>query len=128
MPLLADMSIKNIEKMVQDIRAKRVSKVNNNAPAISPFIVVKRDDNQTVMVKVSEKVIRTNFVLGAIVNSTAFIDGVWRGIGDEIGDFHLDSIENDHVVLKRKNRTITLYFRKAKKIPNIGKECECIRR
>jgi hypothetical protein len=122
MPILADMSIKNIEKMVKEIRAKRISKINNKAPVVSPFIVVKKDENKTLLVKVSDKASRTNFLLGAIVNSEAFIDGAWRKKGDKIGDFRLNAIRNNHVVLKMKNRTITLYFRKAKKISNIGKE------
>jgi hypothetical protein len=116
------MSIKNIEKMVRDIRAKRVSKVNNKAPVISPFIVVKQDENRTAMVDISEKTIRTKFVLGGIVNSTAFINGAWKKKGDMIDEFRLKTIKSDRVVLKRKNRTITLYFRKTKNIFKTDKE------
>ena len=121
-PLWAELSIKNIEKMVRDIRAKRSSKLDKDTKPISPFIVVKRDENRSVMVKLSEKIIKTNFTLGAIVNNTAFIDGAWKKVGDAVGDFQLDAIEDGHVVLKRKNRTITLYFRKTKNILTVGKE------
>jgi len=121
-PLLAELSIKNIEKMVEDIRAKRVSKLKDTTPTVSPFIVVSKDENVSVIVKMSEKAIKTDFVLGAVINDSAFIDGKWHRPGDAVGDFRLDSIEDGHVVLKRKNRTITLYFRKTKDILKIGKE------
>ena len=121
-PLWAELSIKNIEKMVKDIRAKRSSKLDKDTKPTSPFIVVKSDENRSVMVKLSEKIIKTDFTLGAIVNDTAFIDGTWKKAGDAVGDFQLDAIEDDHVVLKRKNRTITLYFRKTKNILTVGKE------
>jgi len=120
--LQAELSIKNIEKMVKDIRAKRISKLDKDVKPSSPFIVVKSDENRSVMVKLSEKIIKTNFTLGAIVNDTAFVDGVWKKVGDAVGDFQLDAIEDSHVVLKRKNRTITLYFRKTKNILTVGKE------
>lgn len=121
-PLWAELSIKNIEKMVEDIRAKRKSKLDRDTKPVSPFIVVKHDENRSVMVKLSEKIIKTDFTLGAIVNDTAFIDGSWKKVGDTVGDFQLDAIGDSHVVLKRKNRTITLYFRKTKNMLTVGKE------
>ena len=120
--LQAELSIKNIEKMVKEIRKKRSSKLDKNTKPISPFTVVKQDENQSVMVKLSDKIAKTNFVLGAIVNDAAFIDGVWKRRGDSVGDFQLDAIKDDHVVLKRKNRTITLYFRRTKNILTAEKE------
>jgi len=121
-PLFAELSIKNIEKMVEDIRTKRVSKLKDTTPTVSPFIVVNKDENVSVIVKMSDKAIKTDFVLGALINDSAFIDGKWRKQGDAVGDFQLDAIGDSHVVLKRKNRTITLYFRKTKDILKIGKE------
>jgi hypothetical protein len=120
--LFAELSIKNIEKMVRDIRAKRTSKITNTSPVVSPFIVIRNDENRSVMTKLSEKIVKVDFVLGAIVNTTAFIDGSWKKVGDNVGDFQLESITDDHVVLKRKNRTITLYFRKTKNIFTTDKE------
>ena len=121
-PLMAELSIKNIEKMVQDIRSKRVSKLNHDTKIVSPFIVLKSDENRTVMVKLSEKTAKVNFTLGAIVNDAAFIDGAWRRVGDLVGDFKVNAIENNRVVLKKKDRTIFLYFRKAKKLLTVEKE------
>ena len=122
-PLFAELSIQNIEKMVKDIRSKRQSKLDSNASSItSPFIAVQKDENRSVAVTIPEKAVRTNFVLSGIVNDTAFIDGQWKKVGDVIGDFHVETVQDDHVVLKRKNRTITLYFQKAKDILTLGKE------
>jgi len=122
LPVMAELSIKNIEKMVRDIRAKRTSRITDTSPVVSPFIVIKQDENQSVIVKVAPKTLKTNFALGAIVNDTAFIDGTWRKAGDSVGEFHVKAIEDDHVILKSKDRTITLYFRKAKDILKTGKE------
>jgi len=122
LPVMAELSIKNIEKMVRDIRAKRTSRITDTSPVVSPFIVIKQDENRSVIVKVAPKTLKTNFALGAIVNDTAYIDGTWRKAGDSVGEFHVKAIEDDHVILKSKDRTITLYFRKAKDILKTGKE------
>ncbi len=114
--LLADLSIQNIEKMVDDIRAKRTSKMKDASLVVSPFIVIQKDENRSIITPVVDKVSKTNFKLGAIVNQSAFIDGAWKKRGDTVGEFKVDSISGDHVVLKRKNRTITLYFRKTKQL------------
>ena len=120
--LFAELSIENIENMVKDIRAKRTSKIKTVTKIDSPFIVVKKDDNLSVAVKVSKQTIKTDFSLGAVINDSAFIDGEWRRKGDIVGEFKVILIGRDHVVLKRKKRTITLYFEKAKEIIKTGKE------
>ncbi len=120
--VFGDLSIQNIEKMVEEIRAKRTSKMKDTSSFPSPFIVIKKDENLSVLAPVSDKMLKTNFLLGAIVNQSAFIDGKWRKKGDIVGDFVLETVEDDHVVLKSKNRTITLYFRKTKNILKLGKE------
>lgn len=121
-PLMAELSVKNIGKMVQDIRSKRVSKLNHDTKIVSPFIVIKSDENRTVMVKLSEKTSKVNFTLGAIINDAAFIDGSWKRAGDHVGDFEVNAIEKNHVVLKKKDRTIILYFRKGKNLLTVEKE------
>ncbi len=120
--LLAELSVENIENMVKDIRSKRISKIKTSTKIDSPFIIVKNDDNLSVAVKVSKQTIKTDFSLGAVINDSAFIDGKWCKKGDAVGEFKLISIEHGHVVLKRKKRTITLYFKKAKDIITTGKE------
>ncbi len=121
-PLLAELSIQNIEKMVEDIKAKRKSKMKDRNISLSPFIVIKNDENSSVKKTLPVQETKATFVLGAIINSSAFIDGKWYQKGDQVGDFNLTSIEEDHVVLKKENRIITLFFRKAKQILNISEE------
>lgn len=122
LPLQAELSVQNIEKMVQDIKSDRSSTLGGDVNISSPFITVKHEENSTVATIVPAKNTQTVFALGAIVNSRAFIDGSWRKVGDPVGDFRLESVAGDHVVLKRKNRTITLFFKPTKHILNIGKE------
>ena len=122
LPLQAELSVQNIEKMVRDIKSDRSSTLSGDVNISSPFIMVKQDENRTVATIAPAENTQTVFALGAIVNSTAFIDGIWRKVGDPVGDFRLESVAGDHVVLKRKNRTITLFFKPTKHILNIGKE------
>ncbi len=122
LPLQAELSRKNIEKMVQDIKAKRSSKLGDDAKIASPFITVRQEDNSSVQMMAPAEKTQSVFSLGAIVNSTAFIDGAWRKVGDAVGDFKVKSVNENHVVLKRENRTITLFFKPTKHIINTGKE------
>jgi len=122
LPLQAELSAKNIEKMVQDIKAKRSSKLGKDFNASSPFIMLKQELNSTIETIAPAQKTKTAFSLTAIINSSAFIDGKWYKKGDTVGDFKLDSVTADHVALKRENRTITLFFKRAKQIVNISKE------
>ncbi len=121
-PLLAELSIQNIEKMVEDIKAKRKSKMQDRNISASPFIVIRQDDNSSVKKSIPIHESKTFFVLGGIMNSSAYIDGKWHKKGDKVGDFNLTDVKEDHVTLKKENRTITLFFRKAKKLLSISEE------
>jgi len=122
LPLQAELSVQNIEKMVQDIKSDRSSKLGGDVNISSPFITVKHEENSTKAMIVPAKNTQTVFTLGAIMNSRAFVNGVWRKVGDSVGDFHVESIADDHVVLKQKKHTVTLFFKPTKHILNIGKE------
>jgi len=121
-PLQAELSVQNIEKMVKDIKAKRASKMTSEHKIPSPFITVRQEENSTINVLAPAQPERISFVLGAIVNQSAFINGTWYKTGDKIGDFRLKTIMDDHVVLRRKKRTITLFFKPTKHIVTMSKE------
>jgi hypothetical protein len=122
LPLWAELSVKNIEHMVQDIKSKRVGKIKDYNITSSPFVVVQTEDNSSARVSMAIPETKAVFSLGAIVNKSAFIDGSWHKAGDVLNDFRVDTVSDDHVVLKKKNRTITLFFKKVKNMLKISKE------
>ena len=120
--LQAELSIQNIEKMVEDIKAKRTSKMEENAAVVSPFVLVRHERNDSVRTFEPATVKKTKFTLGAIVNDTAFIDGKWHRQGDELEGFKIETIASDRVVLKQDDREVILFFKKTKPILTFSKE------
>jgi 2-phospho-L-lactate transferase/gluconeogenesis factor (CofD/UPF0052 family) len=120
--LSAELSVENIEKMVEEIRAQRTSKMIREINITSPFVAVQQEQNATqkVLAPAAEK--REPFLLGAIVNDRAFINGNWHREGDEIDGFVLKAIEPDHVTLSQEDRTVVVFFKKAKSILTFSKE------
>ena len=47
-------------------------------------------------------------VLKAIINNTAYIDGRWREVGDDINGYKIAKIADEVVILKLGERNITL--------------------
>jgi len=121
-PVLADLSIKNIETMVHDIRAKRKGRVADHRLSSSPFVVIKHDQNTTQKSAQTVAKSKVSFSLGAIVNNTAFINGSWYKQGDNISGFDVASVASDRVSLDKESRKITLFFRKSKNIIKISEE------
>ncbi len=119
LPLVAELSIDRMDKMVEEIKAKRKSKIEDRTNVKSPFVVLKVDNNTSIKESVPVKEDKIAFSLAGIMNSSAYINGFWHKKGDKIGDFIVDTISDDHVVLKRDNRAITLFFRKSNNILNI---------
>jgi predicted amidohydrolase YtcJ len=120
--LWAELSVKNIEKMVRDIRAKRTSKMREDTNITSPFVTVKQDENATIDLLTKEEEKKEPFVLGAIMNHRAFVNGKWLKVGDELDGFTLKVIAKDHVKFTQKNRSIVVFFRKTKPILTFSKE------
>jgi len=121
--LHAELSIANIEKMVEEIKAKRTSRMKEDVNISSPFILVRQESNSTVRTfapATAEKPVK--FILGAIINDAAFIDGKWHRVGDEINGFKVMSIASDRVTLKQGERTVVLFFKKTKSILTFSKE------
>jgi hypothetical protein len=120
--LHAELSVANIEKMVEDIKAKRTSKMKEDVNITSPFILVRQEDNSTIKTFEPAAVKPIQFTLGAIMNNAAFIDGAWHHQGDEIDGFRVEAIGPDKVTLKQGDHTVVLYFKKTKSILTFSKE------
>ena len=113
--LHADLSIGQMEVMVEKIKAKRVG-VNKQKRTdfVSPFVLIQRDENRSVLEDPKEK--DTVFVLGGIMNSKAFVNETWVKVGDKIEGYEVKAIDEKSVTLVQGDRTITVFLKKSKPI------------
>ena len=116
-PIFADLSIGQMETMVSEIKAKRVGSVEyNTSNILSPFVVIKIDENKTELrVDKPTKVI-VLFRLSGIVNDKVYVNNRWIGIGDEIDGYKLSEIIDDAIVLIQDKRTIKVFLKKNRQI------------
>lgn len=115
-PLLAELTVSQIEEMVKRIQSKRVSEYEIDFLKIpSPLDGIKKivDKNITKTVLL-ERTQDINFVLNAIVNNHAYINGKWYKKGESIQGFVLREIFPDHVTLKKDRKHVKVYLVKKK--------------
>jgi len=110
MPVFAELTVKKIDKMVEQIQGKRQSKVDIQFEKVaSPFaMVVQEDANATPIMKTVEQ--QVSFQLTAIVNNRVRINGQWLKVGDIIQGYTVETVEENRVVLKKSNRTVELFL------------------
>ena len=125
-----------IDQKIEEIKPQRHG-LNNSALATlkSPFIVVieKKDDDGSKTKKPSIDTSATNakllmptkkdmskepLTLQIVLNSSALINGKWMKENDTFRGYKLAQIQNNHVVLERKNKKIKLFI--AQKSDNIN--------
>ncbi len=115
MPLYGDLSIGQMETMVEKIKAKRIgTSLEKSTEFVSPFVMIQKEKGQEIMEdpKSTEMV----FTLGAIINKKAFVNQKWLEIGDTIEGYRLTEINDDSVTLVQEDRTIQVFLRKSKPI------------
>ena len=112
--LYADLSVKQIEQMVQKIHLKREGvalETLNNTP--EPFIRVKKEDNVTV-VEIPDKQEDVKLSLHAIMAGKAFINDSWKKVGEKILGYTVEYIGKKGVVLRNGNTIKKLFLGKPK--------------
>jgi hypothetical protein len=116
-PLHAELTVEKIDEMVKQIQGKRQSRVKVNfEKVVSPFAsVIQEDVNTTPILKTVRQ--EATFRLSAIINDKALINGQWVKEGESIEGYKVETIEADHVVLKKANRSVEIYLPKPKKLP-----------
>ncbi len=114
-PIYADLSIGQMEAMVEKIKAKRVgTNIEKSDEFISPFVTIKVDENITVIEEA--KVETVVFILGGIINDKAFINEKWQKVDDIVEGYKLIEIENNSVTLVQEDRTIKVFLKQTKPI------------
>jgi len=122
--IFADLSIGQMETMVEKIKEKRVSKNNDKSAFVSPFVLIKSDSNtsETIIVEPTEKEVDVVFYLGGIVNNRAFINKKWVEVGKDIEGYRLSEIKDNMITLTKNNRIRKIFLKKSKKILKLNEE------
>ena len=105
----ADLSVKQIQKMVMQIHEKREGvKLVTLETTKDPFIRISEEDNVTTLV-IPEKE-EAKLVLHAIVNGKAYINDSWSSLGDTIMGYTVKYIGQRGVVLRNGNHVKKLFL------------------
>ena len=112
--LAADLSVDQIQKMVNKIHQKRKGvKLETLETTKSPFVRLKEENDTTVFsIPTKEGRKEAKLILHSIINDKAFINDQWRSVGDSIFGYTLKHIGNRGVVLRNNNHIKKLFLRK----------------
>jgi len=114
-PLYADLSIGQMETMVEKIKAKRAGADIEKSPHfISPFVMIHQNEGKAVIDDPKSNAVE--FTLGGIINNKAFINDRWTKVGDKIIGYELTEIKDNYVTLVHEDRTIQVFLKKSKPI------------
>ena len=112
------LSSAEIVKMVAEIKKERkgVSLATLEGTG-KPFIIKVPKKKEEEKVKVNGVVTKVEavYILKAILNKAAFIDGKWYKEGDKLGSYKVGYVSSDSVVLKSSNGNKKLSLKKKKK-------------
>ena len=123
LPLYGDLSIGQMDTMVEKIKAKRAgATLDKHADFTSPFVMIQKEKGQAVIE--DPKSTEVVFALGAIINDKAFINKVWLKAGDTLEGYRLVDIGQKSATLVQGEREIKVFLKKSKSILqlNEGKE------
>jgi len=113
--LSADLSVKQIEQMIERIHLKREGvDLATLEKTKEPFMVMKEEDNETV-VKMAAKEEKIKLVLHALMGGKAYINDSWKKVGDKILGYTVEYIGKRGVVLRNGNTIRTLFLKSKKK-------------
>jgi hypothetical protein len=114
---IADLSVKQIERMVEQIHLKRPGiSLDKLEQTKEPFIVFKKEEDEDkktvvkVVLKKEENEDSSLFALHALMNGKAFINDKWRKKGDMVLGYKIEYIGKRGVVLRKENRIKTLFL------------------
>jgi len=108
--LYADLSVKQIEKMVGMIHEKREGfKLETLEETKEPFVRLEEKNNiPTFVIPVQSEEVK--LVLHAIVNDKAYINESWKGVDDTVMGYTLKYVGKRGVVLRNGNNVKKLFL------------------
>ncbi len=116
LPLYGDLSIGQMDTMVEKIKAKRIgaTTLDKESNLTSPFVMIQNEKGQAVMG--DPKSTEVVFTLGAIINDKAFVNKVWLKVGDTLEGYKLIDIGQQSATLVQDEREIKIFLKKSKSI------------
>ena len=115
LPLYGDLSIGQMDTMVEKIKAKRVgTTLEKRVDYPSPFVIIQKDEGKTVIE--DPKGAEVVFVLSAIINDKAFINKIWVKVGEKLEGYELTKLEEKSATLVQQERVIKIFLKKTKSI------------
>jgi len=110
----ADLSVTQIEHMVQKIHEKREGvKLETLDTTEEPFVRLQEENNiTTYVIPVSITEEEAKLVLHAVVNGKAYINDMWVKVNDHIMGYTLKYIGNRGVILRNGNHIKKLFLHK----------------
>jgi hypothetical protein len=114
--LYADLSVKQIQEMVNKIHEKREGvELSTLDGTKEPFVRLKVDNNSSTFVVPTTKLKEeAKLVLHAIVNGKAYINDTWVSVDDKFFGYTLKFVGVRGVVLRNENHIKKLFLRKKK--------------
>ena len=108
------LNAEDIDEIVTKINSSRGTtipkeKLTNIVSPMPKLVVV--DQNSTDTNNTVAKPKEESFILTAIMNSSAHINGKWVKIGERVGTYKLIDIMDDSVYLKDGNKTKLIFFK-----------------
>ena len=112
--LYADLSVEQIENMVQKIHEKRVGfDLDILESTKNPFVVLEEEDNVTTFV-IPIEVEEVKISLHAIMSGKAYINDGWRDVNDTVMGYTLKYVGKRGVVLRNGNHIKKLFLHEKK--------------
>jgi len=115
MQVYADLSVQQIENMIQKIHLKREGiSLETLEQTKEPFVRIEEEENTTVIVLPSPVEEEVKMSLHAIMADRAYINDGWKKVGDMILGYTLKYIGKRGVVLRNHNKIKKLFLGKPK--------------
>jgi len=117
----AELSIEQINKMVEKIQQKRETKMDIDYKSVpTPFIIIKKSEDKKGKTIISTPTKPVKLHISAIINDSVNINGKWYSLGDSINEYTIIEIKDRFVKLKKRKNIVELFFPKRKlEIPQI---------
>ena len=112
--LHAEITINDIDKLVNDIKQERIGLTDKEiAKAKDPFIYVNGKYARVLKAKRPKKR-HYRFELTAIINDRVKINRKWYGLNSKVRGFTVSEVGKDYVLLARKNEHVRVFLKRKK--------------
>ncbi len=116
--LNADITINDIDKLVNDIKQERIGLKESEIQAAKDPFIYPNGRLGKVLYTTTAKKRRYRFVLSAIVNDHVKINRRWYKLNSKINGYRVSKVGKNYVLLTRNNERVRVFLKhsKSKKI------------